>query len=218
MNRLILTLGFVLVLLSPPIGSFAASPDLVERVAAYSPEVDDRGVAYVDGKVPTLFHFYMDSQPDITKSRAEAPHVYTRIDVTFKDGDLVPSKPVPIKKKDIGTLFSDVDDLVGDTEERAAKNGDSKDEYSLFEAVKIDDETTIDVTIGPSSVARFMSHLVVHHKGRTESYNYYSIIRRVFPIPMAGPKIYMGVIADNCGNSGCTSTVEILRLVATASE
>src|SRR5579885_1558172 len=204
MNKLMVTSVFVAVLLYPPSGAFAASPDLVERVAVYSPEVDDQGVAYVDDKVPTLFHFYMDSQPDITKSRAEAPHVYTRIDVAFKDGDLVPGKPVPIKEKDIGTRFSDVDDLVGDAEERAAENGDSKDEYSLFKAVKIDDETTIDVILGPSGETRWMSHLVVHYKGRTESYDYYSVIRRVFPIPMAGHKTYMGVIADNCGNSGCT--------------
>lgn len=188
----------------------ALAADTVERVAVYSPDLHDQSVAYADDKVPTLFHFYTDDQPDVSKSRADAPHVYGRIDVVFKDGDLVPSTLVPLKAEDISSQFSDVDESVGGAQEQASK---APKVYTFLKSIKIGDEATIDVTVQPSGETQVMSHLIVHHKGRTESFDYDSVIRRVFPIPVAGGKNYIGVIADSCGNGGCTSTIEVLRFV-----
>ena len=185
----------------------AADSNSLERVASYS---FNGGVAYVDDKNPALFHVYTADQPDITKSRADASYVYGKIDVVFKDNDLVPTASVPLGTKDITDQFSGPEDL----EISALDHVDhGLKVYMLFKGLKVDEKTTVDVTVQRYEDVQIMSHLIVHRGGCTKSYDYeYALIRDVFPISTASGQSYVGVISDACGNGGCTSTIEVLKL------
>ena len=213
MKRATQTIGVICFLLSG--ATLGADPVSVKLVASYSP---DQGVAYVDEMNPALFHCFTEDQPDTTLSRAEAPYVFQKLDVIFKNGDLVPGKPASITGDDLKIIKGQVEDRFDPPQDQVVDALDYFDKthkpYVPFKDVKIDDETTVGVAIERYEDTFFISHMYVHHKGKTETVDYkYSSIRTVLPIPDGKGHIDIGVISDGCGNSDCYSEIDIYKIV-----
>lgn len=189
----------------------AASADGCGALKTLATYTRDESVAYQDEKDPALFHVYEATQPDTSKSRADAPYVYKELDVRYTGS----SRFATTQLKAIPDTA--VTDQFSSLEDRSIAIVDAIDKgkkiYSLFANVKIDQRVSVDATIerNPEQYGEVISHLMVHCKGQTFTQDFENgWIRIVSPVTGVKGDKRIAVVVDYCGNGGCTSEIDIL--------